>query len=424
MKKYFLTGLGILLPLAITVAILTFFIDVLTKPFIGYATKIITDWDLFPQGFLFLSPEEIALYGSRALVLLILFGGTLLLGAFTRLFFLNGLISLLDKMLQRIPMVNSLYKACKDVMNALLSPERTSFKQVVMVPFPRPGIYTLGIISQESPECCSSASHKELVSVLVPNTPNPTTGFLLMISHDDLIPIDMTPEDAIKYLVSCGSIVLRNLMKRYFITGLIFLIPFVITILLLITAVDIITDPFTSLASHFLGKWTQTHPELTKIISRLLVLLFVCLFTLSLGFLAQKYLIANLLHRLQNFLQKIPFVRVIYRFTKDVTKMTLSSEEKLFKQTVLVPFPQTDSLAIGLVSRPPPPCISNAAPSEVEIAVFIPTAPHPISGFLLLTSQKWVKPIDVSTEDAFKYIISCGTVTDFKQPPKADSPNA
>ncbi|MBX9923465.1 MAG: DUF502 domain-containing protein [Rhabdochlamydiaceae bacterium] len=210
-------------------------------------------------------------------------------------------------------------------------------------------------------------------------------------------------------------------MKRYFITGLICLLPFVITIFLLVEVLNLITDPFVPLAEHLLGRWAQTHPALALVTSRILVLLFASLFTLILGTLAQKYLVAHLLHRLQSLLQKIPLIRVIYRFTKDVAKVTLSSEEKLFSQTVLVPFPQTDSLAIGLVSRPPPPCITNAVQSEIEMAIFIPSAPHPISGFLLLTSQKWVKPIDMSTEDAFKYIISCGTVTENQQPPEENT---
>lgn len=210
-------------------------------------------------------------------------------------------------------------------------------------------------------------------------------------------------------------------MKRYFITGLIFLLPFVITIFILGEVLDLITDPFISLAEYLLGKWAQTHPALPLITYRILVLISLCLFTLILGLFAQKFLVAHVLHLMQTWLQKIPVIRVIYRFSQDIAKIALSSDDKLFTQTVLVPFPHENSLAVGLISRPPPSNITSSGDGDIEIAVFIPTAPHPISGFLLLTSQKWVKSIDMSTEDAFKYIISCGTVNEIKKPPQTDT---
>ena len=76
-----------------------------------------------------------------------------------------------------------------------------------MVPFPRPDVFAIGLISRDSPEICSHTLDEDLVSVLIPTTPNPTTGFLLMYKRKDLILLDMKPEDAIKYIVSCGVIV-------------------------------------------------------------------------------------------------------------------------------------------------------------------------------------------------------------------------
>jgi uncharacterized membrane protein len=207
MKKYFFTGLGILLPVTITITILIFLIDCLTKPFIGFTSRLITDWNLFPEGFFFLSQQEIVEYGSRIFIVMALIGITLLLGLITRWFFLNSLIKVFDKILLRIPVVNALYKTCQDIIKALFRSDRTTLKQVVLVPFPRPGVYVLGIMANKSPESCCKGSQKELISVLVPNSPNPTTGFLLMLPPEDLIPIDMKPEEAIKYIVSCGTII-------------------------------------------------------------------------------------------------------------------------------------------------------------------------------------------------------------------------
>ena len=75
-----------------------------------------------------------------------------------------------------------------------------------MVPFPKPGTYVMGLVSRESPKICSDEAGSELFSVLVPTTPNPTTGFLLMYKKEDMIFLDLKPEQAIKYIVSCGVI--------------------------------------------------------------------------------------------------------------------------------------------------------------------------------------------------------------------------
>ncbi len=206
MKKYFLTGLGILLPVSVTVTILIFLVNFLTKPFVGFASRLISHWNIFPNGTLLLSQEELARYGSRILVLIFLFALALLLGIIARWLLLNSFVKIFDKILLKIPVVNSLYKTCQEIIKALFTSDRTSFKQVVMVPFPRPGVYVLGIIARQSPECCCRSSKKELTSVLIPNTPNPTTGFILMLPFEELILVDMKPEDAIKYIISCGVI--------------------------------------------------------------------------------------------------------------------------------------------------------------------------------------------------------------------------
>ena len=206
MKKHFVTGLIILLPGAVTIAIILFLVNFLTKPFTGLVSGAIRGWGLFPQGFAFLSQEQVIEYGSRLLVLFLLFGATVLLGIVTRWFFMHSLIKFLDKILLRIPLVNTLYKTSQDIIKTIFISDKNSFKQVVMVPFPRPGVYVLGLIARESPPSCCKAVNEELISVLIPTTPNPTTGFLLMFKKEEIVFLDLKTEDAIKYIVSCGVI--------------------------------------------------------------------------------------------------------------------------------------------------------------------------------------------------------------------------
>lgn len=206
MRKYFITGLVILLPVAITIAIIIFLINFFTQPFIHFVSEIIIACNLFPKGFLLLSQENIIQYVSRILILLMLFGVTMLLGMLARWFFIHSFFSLCDKILHKIPVINTVYKTSQDIIKTIFSSDKNSFKQVVMVPFPRPGVYVLGLIARESPNACCSASGEDLVSVLIPTTPNPTTGFLLMFKKTDIVHVDIKPEDAIKYIVSCGVI--------------------------------------------------------------------------------------------------------------------------------------------------------------------------------------------------------------------------
>ncbi len=197
-KKYFVTGLVILLPLAVTIAIIIFVVNFLTKPFMESVSHL-----LLHYGF----SSQFILYSSKVLILVALFGFTVMLGMVTRWFFIKSLFRLGDKILHRIPLVNTVYKTSQDIIKTLFVSDRSSFKQVVMVEFPRAGIYALGLVARESPPSCSSKAGVNLISVLIPTTPNPTTGFLLMMKAEELHFIDMKPEDAIKYIVSCGVII-------------------------------------------------------------------------------------------------------------------------------------------------------------------------------------------------------------------------
>ncbi len=207
MKKYFITGLVILLPLAVTIGIIIFIVNFLTRPFIEAASNFLSHFPLLQKGFLFLNSEQLVRYGSKILILMMLFGVTILLGMITRWFFIKGLLNLGDRLLHRIPLVNTVYKTTQDIIKTLFVSDKNSFKQVVMVQFPRKDVYALGLIARESPPVCSRGIGHDLISVLIPTTPNPTTGFLLMFKKEDLIYIDMKPEDAIKYVVSCGVII-------------------------------------------------------------------------------------------------------------------------------------------------------------------------------------------------------------------------
>jgi len=207
MRKYFITGLVILLPLTLTILIVAFVVNFLTKPFMGLVIKILSETRIQQIHTHILSSDQIIRYGSQIIILIGLVLFTIILGFFARWFIFNGLIKISDKILHRIPLVNKVYKTTQEIVKTLFITDKNSFKKVVMVPFPRKGLYSLGLVSRRSPEACIKASKNELISVFVPTTPNPTTGFLLLFKEEELIYLDMKTEDAIKYIVSCGVIV-------------------------------------------------------------------------------------------------------------------------------------------------------------------------------------------------------------------------
>jgi len=177
------------------------------------ASGFLQNLSLIKKGFLFLSPNQIIVYGSKLLVLICLFLFTILLGLFARWFFFKALLSLNDKILHRIPLINKLYKTIQEIIRTIFITDKNSLKQVVMVPFPKEHTYVIGLISRESPKICSDKIKEKLYSVLIPTTPNPTTGFLLMYKESELIFLDLKPEQAIKYIVSCGVIAPEPIKK-------------------------------------------------------------------------------------------------------------------------------------------------------------------------------------------------------------------
>ncbi len=198
MKKYFLTGLVTLLPLAVTIWVARFFIELLTHPFIGFVSP-------YTKRVGITSPQLTHTL-SQIVILIILFFVTFFLGFFARKFFFHQIIRMWDKLFDRIPLVGKVYKTAKEIVKSLIGPEGKSFKEVVLLPFPYRGAYCLGLISKEAPLTCSKGQNGKILSVFVPTSPNPSTGFLLLCHESELIPLKMKADEAIKYVLSCAVI--------------------------------------------------------------------------------------------------------------------------------------------------------------------------------------------------------------------------
>lgn len=196
MKKYFLTGLVTLLPVAITFWFIHFIVELLTMPFIGIIM-------LFTDN---LTPNQGIRLLSQLLILVALVFLTFFIGFAARKIFFKQIIRVSDRLMIKIPLIRKVYVTSKEIVNSFFSTKQVSFKQVVMLPFPHPGCYCLGLVARRAPLACNHSDKDPLISVFIPTGPNPTTGFLVMTQQSELIYLEMKADEAIKFIVSCGVI--------------------------------------------------------------------------------------------------------------------------------------------------------------------------------------------------------------------------
>jgi uncharacterized membrane protein len=123
-----------------------------------------------------------------------------------RWFFFHYLIKFSDYLFHRIPFIRAVYKTCQDVINTIFTTDTKAFKQVVMVPFPNTETRSIGLVTRESIPNFENGEKTDLVAVFVPTTPNPTSGFLLLYKEEELVHLNMSVENALKYIISCGVI--------------------------------------------------------------------------------------------------------------------------------------------------------------------------------------------------------------------------
>lgn len=203
-KKCFTTGLAILLPSLLTLMIVIFFINLVTTPFLEPVKALISQLDLF-QHKLHLGESSALITGvSKVLVLLLLFGFILFVGSIGKFIFIDYLIQWGDSVFHKVPYINKIYKVFQDVIRNIFSSSSKSFSQVVFVPFPNNKNFSIGLVTCESVVIQNFKHKEEWVSVFVPETPNPSAGFLLFVKKKQLVFSNMKVEEAMKFVVSCG----------------------------------------------------------------------------------------------------------------------------------------------------------------------------------------------------------------------------
>jgi uncharacterized membrane protein len=189
LRNSFLTGIAVVLPFVVTVWLIWLvvaFIDTRVEPLVPPELSVLTR---FPGGGLLLAIAALTLVGALA---------SNFIGRWS--------VSAADRAIANLPLVRTIYGGAKQIFKQVAAPERTSFKQAVLVEFPQPGCYAIGFITNENTQEVAQDIGEELIAVYVPQAPIPTSGFLLYLPRSAMKPLSIGPDEALKRVISLGII--------------------------------------------------------------------------------------------------------------------------------------------------------------------------------------------------------------------------
>jgi len=195
-RGYFFTGLLVLVPIILTIIIIRELFLAIDGILRGAVVAV-----LRTQFGIDIAEAQIPGVGFVALLLLIFFTGVV-----SRQYFGKQLIAVGEKVVNRIPMVKGVYGAMRQISEAFFTEKRSVFNRVVLIRFPHRDSYSIGFTVQENNKLINEMMPGDLIAVFRPGTPNPTSGFLLFIPREEVINLDMSVEDALKMVISGGTI--------------------------------------------------------------------------------------------------------------------------------------------------------------------------------------------------------------------------
>ena len=190
MKKYFITGLLIWIPLVITIWVLKLVVDVLDQSLLLLPVALHTENWL-----------GVHIPGLGAILTVFI---VFLTGVFATNFFGAQLVELWHEILHRIPVVNSIYSSVKQISDTLFSSSGQAFRKALLVQWPQEGMWTIAFLTGTPGAGVASHLPPDSVAVYVPTTPNPTGGYFVIIARKNVIELDMSVDQALKYVISMG----------------------------------------------------------------------------------------------------------------------------------------------------------------------------------------------------------------------------
>lgn len=195
LRRYLVAGLLVLLPIGVTFVILRFLVGLMDKTLL-----------LIPQQY---RPEALLGFEIPGLGVVLTFLLLIVAGFLTANFVGRSLVHFGERLMDRIPIARSIYSAAKNFAEIVLSDSGNAFKKVLLVEYPRKGIYTLTFQTATDIGEIQARTGEEIMCCFVPTTPNPTSGFIIMVPKKDVIELDMEVDEAVKLIMSLGVVVPR-----------------------------------------------------------------------------------------------------------------------------------------------------------------------------------------------------------------------
>jgi len=197
-RNYFITGVALIFPITITIIIVRFLVIKVNSYILSPTVR-----------FLNLNPylSEHSIYIAKALVFIVVIILISLIGWAANIIFLRKLFGFGEKIFVKVPMIGKIYSVTKEIGSAFLGHEKFFFKKVVLIEYPRKGLYSIAFMTGEGVEAARGAAGRDLVSIFVATTPNPTSGIYLLVPKDEVKYLDLSVEEGLKLVVSSGAIV-------------------------------------------------------------------------------------------------------------------------------------------------------------------------------------------------------------------------
>ncbi|MBU4311856.1 MAG: DUF502 domain-containing protein [Candidatus Omnitrophica bacterium] len=196
-RANFLTGTLIVVPLVLTFWFLYFIIDKLNLLLLEPIANILGGW----------APAENIEVVSKIFIFLLLLIGLTLIGFATRIIILRNIFGFGEKILYRLPMISNIYRTIKEISFAFFAQKTSIFQRVVLIEYPRKGIYQLGFVTSETKGEAQEKLGKKILNIFVPTTPNPTSGVLVLVPLEETITLCMSVAGAMKMVISGGTVV-------------------------------------------------------------------------------------------------------------------------------------------------------------------------------------------------------------------------
>lgn len=197
LKRSFIAGLIVLMPLGVTFVVIRFLLEKIGQP----ASVV-----FFGSWLNNLDKQWIEFFASL-LSILIVIGLITMFGWLSKFFLGKTFLKFTESLIQNIPFINTIYNTVKQIVDTIGQNQKAVFEKAVLVQFPSKGMYSIGFLTNRTQGEVQEKTKENVCNVFVPTTPNPTTGFLIMVPEADLVLLDMSVGDAIKLIISGGTVI-------------------------------------------------------------------------------------------------------------------------------------------------------------------------------------------------------------------------